>query len=335
MTPDVDQDDNQATARLAVVAIGRNEGDRFRLCAESVARQVERFVYVDSGSTDQSIEVARDNGAVVVNLDTSIPFTAARARDRGFKRALEEWPDTQMVHFIDGDCEVVDGWLAQSAAHLLARPELGIVTGWRSERHRDATVYNMMCDVEWHAPAGSIVACGGDMLVRVDAYEKAGGFNDEVIAAEDDEFCLRVGAAGFGLERLPESMTLHDAAMTTLGQWWQRAVRAGHGYAQVGSLHPQHFAAERRRTLLWGLGFPLAALISLFVFPLLFVLIAALYGVQFVRTASNLLKQGLTKPDAAAMAGFLAMAKFPNLWGMAKFHWRRFRRKSFHIIEYK
>lgn len=335
MTTQAEQLDESAASRLAVVAIGRNEGDRFRLCAESVTQQADRFVYVDSGSSDNSIEVAKANGAKIVTLDTSIPFTAARARDRGFQRVLKEWPDTEFVHFVDGDCEVVNGWLDRAAAHLSVHPELGIVTGWRRERYRQSTVYNMMCDVEWHAAPGPITACGGDMLVRAEAYKKAGGFNDEVIAAEDDEFCIRVRKAGFALERLPHDMTFHDAAMTTFSQWWQRAVRAGHGYAQVGALHTDYFSAAKRRTLTWGLAVPAIFILGLFVFQLLSAAILGLYAVQFVRTAANLRKQGLSWQDAGAMAGFLIISKFPNLWGMTKYYWRRMTRRSFQIIEYK
>ncbi|MEZ5917333.1 MAG: glycosyltransferase [Parvularculaceae bacterium] len=43
------------------------------------------IVYVDSGSTDGSVESAKAVGAIVVNLDMSAPFTAARARNAGFK----------------------------------------------------------------------------------------------------------------------------------------------------------------------------------------------------------------------------------------------------------
>ena len=36
------------------------------------------MIYVDSGSTDKSLELARELRAEVVELDMSYPFTAAR-----------------------------------------------------------------------------------------------------------------------------------------------------------------------------------------------------------------------------------------------------------------
>ena len=47
---------------------------------------------------------------------------------------------------------------------------------------------------------------------------------------------MRLRAAGWQIWRLPEEMTLHDAAMTRLSQWWKRSMRGGHAYAEGASL---------------------------------------------------------------------------------------------------
>ncbi|HLL88750.1 MAG TPA: hypothetical protein VK324_05565, partial [Tepidisphaeraceae bacterium] len=66
---------------LGIIAIGRNEGERLRLCLRSVVGRGMPVVYVDSKSTDGSPDLARSLGAEVVELDMSIPFSAARARN--------------------------------------------------------------------------------------------------------------------------------------------------------------------------------------------------------------------------------------------------------------
>ena len=227
--------------RIGLVLIGRNEGARLIRCLASVPEGVAATVYVDSGSTDNSVAEARKAGARVVELDLSRPFTAARARNEGYGALKETGKPLDYVQFVDGDCAIVEGWIGAAAAALTANPALGIVTGWRSEIHPEASVFNAMCDFEWHRPAGEILACGGDMMVRVTAFDAVGGFDDTVIAAEDDEFCTRIRKAGWKIERLPVDMTRHDAAMTRTSQWWRRAVRTGHGFAQVGDLHPEYF----------------------------------------------------------------------------------------------
>ena len=135
-------------ARVGVVVIGRNEGERLRACLEAVVRAGAPATYVDSGSTDGSVALARRLGVEVVALDMSVPFTAARARNAGFQRLLEIHPDLQFVQFIDGDCELANGWLEVAVNTLQQRPELAIVAGRCRERHPDASVYNRICDLE-------------------------------------------------------------------------------------------------------------------------------------------------------------------------------------------
>src|SRR5689334_10304692 len=100
---------------IGIVVIGRNEGERLRLCLSAVCGRNLTAVYVDSNSTDDSSELARTLGAEVVELDLSQPFTAARARNAGFAQLEEIDADVRFIQFVDGDCELVDGWLAQAA----------------------------------------------------------------------------------------------------------------------------------------------------------------------------------------------------------------------------
>ena len=69
----------QPARGIGVVAIGRNEGLRLRRCLESVGAGQRAVVYVDSGSSDGSTELAQRLGALVTVLDMNPPFTAARA----------------------------------------------------------------------------------------------------------------------------------------------------------------------------------------------------------------------------------------------------------------
>src|SRR5438105_618997 len=127
-------------AEMGVVAIGRNEGDRLRRCLESVTRQAQAVVYVDSGSTDGSVALARSRGVEVVELDMSIPFSAARARNAGLERLVQRYPEVRFVQFVDGDCEVLDGWPGRARQELETRPEVAVVCGRRRERFRELSV---------------------------------------------------------------------------------------------------------------------------------------------------------------------------------------------------
>jgi len=188
-----------------------------------------------------------------------------------------------------------------------------------------------MCGVDGPRPAGPIVACGGDMMVRTAAFRQVGGFDPAVIAAEDDEFCLRLGKAGWRLQRLPVQMTWHDAAMTRFGQWWQRTIRNGHGFAQVGRMPPPHFRREQMRVWVYGLALPLLFLLGLVLSPWLSLAALGLYALSFWKTLTGLRGQ----PMAGRQAALLTLAKIPNLFGMLTYFRRRQRGDAMHIIEYK
>lgn len=321
-------------AAIAIILIGRNEGDRLKRALDSVVGLVDRIVYVDSGSHDDSVAFARARGVQVVELDMSVPFTAARARNAGVD-ALRDQGLPEFLQFIDGDCTMIRDWPAIALSVMRADTGLGVVTGWRREIHPEASIYNAMCDHEWYRPAGPIVACGGDMLVRTEAFEAAGGFNPQVIAAEDDEFCLRVRMAGYKLLRIPRNMTAHDADMHRFSQWWKRSVRNGHGFAQLGALHGSHLSRERARVYVFGLMLPAVAIAGLFTNLWVFAGVLALYAGSYVSALRGLLRDGVAPGVAWRFAGFLTLSKIPNLIGMATFAARRLRGKTMNIIEYK
>jgi glycosyltransferase involved in cell wall biosynthesis len=194
---------------------------------------VATVVYVDSASSDRSVAVASELGAEVVELDSAMPFTAARARNAGFDRLSQLNPNLEFVQFIDGDCELQPGWIDVAVQFLENHDETAIVCGRRRERYPLRTLYNRLCDMEWNTPIGPTAACGGDSLVRVSALKAAGGFDSSLIAGEEPDLCFRMRMNGWNIERLGAEMTLHDADMTRLGQWWQRNVRSGYATAEA------------------------------------------------------------------------------------------------------
>ncbi|GAB4526875.1 MAG: hypothetical protein Kow00133_15760 [Amphiplicatus sp.] len=323
-------------SRVGYVAIGRNEGARLVACLDSLARAGGPVVYVDSGSTDGSIAVAEAAGASVVRLDPAYSFTAARARNAGFARLMEIAPNTDYVQFVDGDCALVDGWVEAAAAFLDARPDIAVVCGRRRERNPQASVYNRLCDAEWDTPAGEATACGGDALMRRTAFEAAGGFRESLIAGEEPELCLRLREAGWRIWRLEAEMTAHDAAMTRFSQWWRRAVRAGHAYAEVSHLHRRSprriWARETRRALAWAGAAPAALALAVAAHPY-FLLTLIIYPAQAMRLA--LKWRARYGADAPAFAIFSVIGKFAEVAGVLRYWTNRLRGTRSRLLEYK
>ncbi|MCC0176150.1 glycosyltransferase [Waterburya agarophytonicola K14] len=323
---------------LGLVVIGRNEGDLLRQCLLSAIAVVPYIVYVDSGSTDNSVTMARSLGVEIVELDLSRPFTAGRARNEGFFYLTAQYPQIELVQFVDGDCEIVDGWLTTAQETLEAEPNIAIACGRRRERYPDKFIYNRLCDLEWDTPVGEIKACGGDFMVRVTAFQWVGGFNPTLIAGEEPELCIRLRQQHRQILRIDADMTLHDACMTTIGQWWQRAVRGGYAYAEgswlYGKTAERHWVKESRSIWFWGLILPLLIVVLLLPTNNFSLLLLGLYPLVIYRVYQSLDRQ-IARKDAWSYAIHCILSKFPQIQGQIRFHWARLQGKRSNLIEYK
>lgn len=317
----------EATGRVDAVVIGRNEGERLIRCLRSLQGRVRRLVYVDSGSTDDSVVAARGLGAEVVLLDDGLSFTAARARNAGLAHLSAD--PSEFVQFVDGDCEVVAGWITAALAAFADHPAAVAVCGRRRERYPDASLWNALADREWDTPVGPARACGGDVLMRYAAVQAAGGYRASLIAGEEPELCLRLIRAGGEVWRIAAEMTLHDAAMTRMSQWWRRCRRAGHAFAEGAALHgagpERHWVAETRRALFWGAALPVLIVLAGLLHPAGWALVL-IYPLQVAR---------LARREGWRWAVFTTLAKFAEAQGALGYGLDRLRGRRRGLIEYK
>jgi GT2 family glycosyltransferase len=293
-------------------------------------------VYVDSGSTDSSVQIAKGLGVHVVELDMRIPFTAARARNQGFWRLRELAPDVEYVQFVDGDCELVPSWLDAAAAFLANHHDAAVACGRLREKYPARSIYNALCDIEWDTPIGPSMACGGIAMMRAYALEATGGFRADLIAGEEPELCVRLRAAGWSIWRLDAEMALHDAALTRFSEWWRRAMRTGYAFAQGAHLHgrtpERHRVRESLSAWLWAFLVPASILICALLVGPRGLAIFAIYPIQVVRLA---LAGRRTSRENWGHAVFLVIGKFPELLGQLKFFIHRRLGVQSQLIEYK
>ena len=324
---------------VGAVVIGRNEGRRLEQCLRSLVLSLDRIVYVDSGSTDGSCELAEALGVEVVSLDLSIPFTAARARNEGVAALRQTWPDTEFVQVIDGDCTIADGWLENAFFAIRANSQIAIVCGQRREQAPEATIYNQLCAQEWFGAAGEIESCGGDALIRLSAFGQVQGYNASLIAGEEPEMCVRLRSRDWKIVRLADDMTWHDAAMTTFGQWWKRAKRAGHAYAEGCALHGRTTGFRKkdvRSIVFWAGVMPVLALAAAWpTYGGSLLAAVLLYARQIRRIAAYRKSVGDSPAAARRYARFTVLGKWPQLAGVLQYWKNRLLRRSSRLIEYK
>ena len=322
--------------KLGLVAIGRNEGDRLRRCLTSVMGRSGPVVYVDSGSTDGSVQLAQQLGATVVELDLSIPFTAARARNSGLKALMQLAPNLEYVQFVDGDCEILPGWLETAQQFLIEHPKVAVAAGRRKERFPEHSIFNQMCDEEWNTPIGEALACGGDAMMRIVAIQQVNGYRDSLIAGEEPEMCFRLRQQGWTIMRLAQDMTLHDANIQHFGQWWRRTKRAGHAFAEGAWLHgadpERYYVRETMRALGWGLLLPVFILLAMaFVSPWSG-LLTLIYPLQIMRIG---MRKHCQDDRQWIRATYLVLGKFAEAKGALQYLTHRLLQRSSRLIEYK
>ena len=346
---------------VGVIVIARNEGERLKRCLVSIGASADAIVYVDSGSTDGSVAFATILGVDVVRLSASAPFTMGRARNEGFTHLRQRCPSIQLVQFIDGDCELEAGWIQKARHWMAAHPEVAVVCGRRREKFPCASIYNMLCEIEWNTPVGPAKACGGDAMVRGDVFERVGMFDPALIAGEEPELCARIRSAGGGVYRLAENMTRHDAALFTFKGWWRRMIRCGYGAKEVVyrltkrmPLADVPFRDLTRSALIWCDGW-LLLLVSVAFFAHAYdiptttggsrgrwlgdVLLALGVGLfvqalQCIRTAWR--SRGRGSPlNLLIYAAFLQIGKWPQRFGQLLWCRDNFLRRPARLIEYK
>jgi serine acetyltransferase/GT2 family glycosyltransferase len=332
--------DADAIKSVGIVVIGRNQGERLQPCLASVMNSGRPAVYVDSGSTDGSPARARAMGAETLELDRSQPFTAARGRNAGWRRLLELHPNLEFIQFIDGDCELVAGWLPAAARFAQQHPEVAVVFGRRREIDPARNIYHLWTDMEWDTPIGEAAHCGGDALVRATALVPTGGYREDLIAGEEPELCVRLRTAGWKVWRIDHDMTHHDIALHSFAQWWKRSVRSGHAYAEGAALHgappERHWVRETRSIWFWGAAVPLAALI--FAWPTYGKSILCAAIAYLALFAKILLSRAASRmePVASAVpfAAWCVAMKWPQAVGQAMYWFARWRGSPPQIIEY-
>jgi glycosyltransferase involved in cell wall biosynthesis len=328
--------------RIGAVAIGRNEGERLVSCLKSLISLLPQntpIVYVDSGSTDGSLDFSKKLGIQVIELDLSIPFTAARARNTGFNYLVEHFPDLEYVQFIDGDCEMFEGWIDRAISTFEKDDKLAVVCGRRRERFPDASPYNRLADMEWNTPVGEAKHCGGDALMRVSAIKEVSGYSDRMICGEEPEMCIRLRQRGWKVERIDANMTLHDAAMLKFSQWWKRSIRGGwavaEGAAMYGASPERYMVRENKSVWLWGFIVPALAIgLAGVTYGLSLGLFLA-YSAMIERIARYRRDYG-DIPSHARLYGSLCMLSKPAYaLGQLQYWLTRWQGKQATLIEYK
>jgi glycosyltransferase involved in cell wall biosynthesis len=199
---------------LSVVLISRNQAWSIVRLMESVIRETasipsKEIILVDSASTDKTIELAGGYPVRVLRLQPGQPLSPAIGRYVGYKKAQGEY-----VLFLDGDTELVEGWLSQALRVLRETSNAGAVTGHVINLPTAAIkeAAPLLREMQMRAPREVLWGSyggGGAAMYRRAVLEEVGTFNPYLNSDEEPELGLRIRHAGYCILELDYPIVRH------------------------------------------------------------------------------------------------------------------------------
>lgn len=219
--------------KVAVIILNWNGVAHLRHYLPSVVQHtpadMARVIVADNGSTDESLRVLKEEFPEVERIVLKENYGFAE----GYNRAIAE-VESEYVVLLNSDVEVTEGWLIPIIRYMDAHPEVaaaqpkvladkrrthfehagaagGYIDRWcypycrgRVLGHveEDRGQYDTIADIFW--------ATGACMVVRRTVYEALGGLDSRFFAhMEEIDLCWRMGARGYRLVCIPESVVYH------------------------------------------------------------------------------------------------------------------------------
>jgi glycosyltransferase involved in cell wall biosynthesis len=197
---------------LSFVLIGRNaEWSIARLLDSVIAHAPSHLsteiLYVDSASTDRTIDIVSQYPATILKLSDDQPLSASAGRYIGTRYATGKY-----IYFLDSDMELLDGWITQALKELDENPRIAVITGSVVETDvaLKATEIPVIDYSSYNAPRLTDVAsAGGASIFRHSVLSQVGTWNPYLLSDEEPELCLRIRHAGYRIVRLEYPMARH------------------------------------------------------------------------------------------------------------------------------
>jgi GT2 family glycosyltransferase len=206
-----------AAVQSAVVIVNWNSGKRLRQCLESLPPS-PAIVVVDNASADDSLQLARECQVPAKYIVNRSNLGLAAAINQGVAET-----STPYVFLLNPDARATSGSVEILERVLDEHPRAGAVGGYVNERYLPrpiATPWSIVrenCgfpiatpDVFAHQEVGQAAAAA--LLVRREAYDEVGGFDDQFFPAwyEDVDFCRRLHAARWQVRFAREARFVHE-----------------------------------------------------------------------------------------------------------------------------
>jgi glycosyltransferase involved in cell wall biosynthesis len=306
-------------APISVVVPARNEESSLAVLLDSLLAQrlpPTEIVVADGGSTDRTLAVAgwyADRGVRVLELGPAYP---GRGRNAAAAAARCEW-----IAFVDAGCTADPGWLEALWEAARGRPVARAVFG--DYEPRLGSEWDVAQALALVPPRDPATGCRpwsiASALIHRAAWSAAGGFPEELRAAEDLRFFDGLHAAGVVVERAPRAL-VHWSLARSPREVLRRLRLYSRHHAAAGLAHTWHhrvMAMDVAGLTLLGAGVvwpPAAALAGL-------AALARVLRTVFTRRRA-LPGAGAWRPDRLARAAWLLCLADAAAW-LGYLDWKR------------
>ncbi len=176
---------------LSVVIIGLNEAERIGQCIDSVRTAVSDIpdtviVYVDSGSSDETVSIALSKDVRVFRLGKAQALSPAAGRYVGSLVT-----SGQFIMFVDGDTIVAPGWIEPAIELMMRDTSIVMFAGSLCNGQQNAKV--APAKVEHLGVIRSVYQIGGGQapIVSRQALDSAGNWNPFLRCKEEADLAIR------------------------------------------------------------------------------------------------------------------------------------------------
>jgi glycosyltransferase involved in cell wall biosynthesis len=195
---------------VSVIIKAYNEQDNICAAIESTLKAVAsvggEVILADSHSSDQTVARASAYPIRVVTLANASERCCGVGPQLGYQHSLGEY-----VYILDGDMQMVEGFLERALAFLAQHPEVAGIGGRVVERNTDSLEYSERGKrAAAHQTPGPVDRLDGGGLYRRRAIAESGYFSDRNLHSyEEFDLAVRLRALGWKLWRLPADAATH------------------------------------------------------------------------------------------------------------------------------
>ncbi|MGI6649733.1 MAG: glycosyltransferase family 2 protein [Bacillota bacterium] len=276
---------------LSIVVIGKNESDNLPLVIASLkklrkqARFQNQMIYVDSDSSDLSVEIARSFFDEVYVLSSSDNLCASAGRYVGTLKAIYEW-----ILYLDGDMEVCSEFIDFICEHLeQLNTNYGYV-GSYIYYYIDNTIRENALNYKHD---GQVVTHhGGAVLLPRTAVIQAGNWNPCIFSNEEIDLYTRLRNCGYAVVFVNIPMIRHYTEritkISTLIRCFIPSARLGKKFYGFGQLLKSRYLNNDIYSLIRFFPYPfvywICLIIAIFIAWIgysMYALIPLVFGITF------------------------------------------------------